>query len=297
MKKLYEVFTRKDEKFEIEFFEDKECTKPCDFNGKENLYLQLKDGDCTPVFALENKMFGLDKKANIFSPIWYLGFRDGLKSLITLNDITPNLSKYIPEDNAVLFLSVEDWKEYESCFLNNDIVITGESNRLLGMNRANKHTYFTEFLIIQAKKLTIFLPHGTQTELQKANEVAKELKEKYDVKEVNLLTPDCFLHDSNSIDIYQYDSHTCIVNPPPMVGNCYLGYCGLQKLVITKQMSRCSFTGRDEGFFLHSLSWQSYNDTCKLITTNSTGILEPQKSERLEVIDCKEIFEEYLNKN
>ncbi len=35
----------------------------------------------------------------------------------------------------------------------------------------------------------------------------------------------------------------------------------------------------------------------KIITTNSTGILEPQNSERLQVIDCKEIFEDYLKEN
>ena len=35
----------------------------------------------------------------------------------------------------------------------------------------------------------------------------------------------------------------------------------------------------------------------KIITTNSTGILEVQNTERLQVIDCKEIFEEHLNGN
>ena len=35
----------------------------------------------------------------------------------------------------------------------------------------------------------------------------------------------------------------------------------------------------------------------KIITTNSTGILPVQDTERLQVIDCKEIFEEYLKEN
>lgn len=34
----------------------------------------------------------------------------------------------------------------------------------------------------------------------------------------------------------------------------------------------------------------------KIITTNSTGILPVQNTKRLQVIDCKEIFEEYLKK-
>jgi hypothetical protein len=35
----------------------------------------------------------------------------------------------------------------------------------------------------------------------------------------------------------------------------------------------------------------------KIITTNSTGILPVQDTERLQVIDCKEIFEEYLKES
>ena len=42
-----------------------------------------------------------------------------------------------------------------------------------------------EFVKNPINKITIFLTHGTQSEIQKANEVAKELKEKYGIEEVS----------------------------------------------------------------------------------------------------------------
>ena len=50
------------------------------------------------------------------------------------------------------------------------------------------------------------------------------------------------------------------------------------------------------GFFVweNGTKIQPFN---KIITTNSTGILPVQDKERLQVIDCKEIFEEYLKEN
>ena len=38
--------------------------------------------------------------------------------------------------------------------------------------------------VLKSVNYAIFLPHGTQSELQKANKVSKELKEKYGVEEV-----------------------------------------------------------------------------------------------------------------
>ena len=55
----------------------------------------------------------------------------------------------------------------------------------------------SETITINTSGLTLFLPHGTQSELQKANEVAKELKEKYGVEEVNLFALHCFVQRSN----------------------------------------------------------------------------------------------------
>ena len=136
----------------------------------------------------------------------------------------------------------------------------------------NKYTYWEEyhkndFSFIESlkntdnfyEKITIFLLHGTQSELQKATEVAKELKEKYGVEEVNLFIKDwfCNKYKENDFEI----EYLC-------------------------------------------KSFGSLRDFNKIITTNSTGILKPEDNscisyinERLQIIDCKEIFEEYLKEN
>jgi hypothetical protein len=140
------------------------------------------------------------------------------------HNITPNLSKYIPEDNAVLFLSDEDADKYCNFFPQRPCDLLSEH-------------------ILKSVNYTIFLPHGTQSELQKA----EELKEKYGVEEVNLFAKDWF---------YKNDNYDVI------------------------------------SFLLYN---KVFN---KIITTNSTGILKHEDSnERLQVIDCKEIFEDCLKQN
>ena len=162
-------------------------------------------------------------------------------SFIFLDDITPNLSKYIPEDNAVLFLSEESLLQNrdttyprEHCYMQGDV---------LQYITVGSHA---------CKKFTIFLHHGTQSEIHKAEEVAKELKEKYGVEEVNLLTKHLFgsEYQENSFEI----EYLC------------------------------------EDFGILS-------NINKIITTNSTGTSLVQNEERLQVIDCKEIFDEYLKEN
>jgi hypothetical protein len=110
--------------------------------------------------------------------------------------------------------------------------------------------------------ITIFLPHGTESEIKKANEVAKELMGKYGVEEVNLCVLHCFVNifttaPSNSLRITNLD------------GNVILGKPFAEEIYFNK-----------------------------IITTNSTGILKPEDgNEHLQVIDCKEIFEDYLKEN
>ena len=253
---ITQIHHKKNELFEVEFFEDAECTKAFDFTGKKNLYIELLNGDCTPVLALSHKLWILEIKAHIFTPIWYLGFYDGISPqtpVITLNDVlcndelqNVNLSKYIPEDNAVLFLSEEDADKYaddcEAWFLYQKDFPKRELN--------------SEMDIRDWKKLTIFLHHGTHSELQKANEVEKELMEKYGVEEVNLFALHCFVNQDFILNIY---------------GNSLEDSC---------------------------LNEEVFCNINKIITTNSTGILRPKDSSgRLQVIDCKEIFEEYLKEN
>ncbi len=152
---------------------------------------------------------------------------------------------HIPEDNAVLFLSEEDKEQYLSLYENN----------ICCFSIKELETWELKFLNDSGemeipKKATIFLPHGTLSEFQKAEEVEKELREKYGVEEVNLFALHCF-------------EYICITTGP------------------LKQM-RIENMGFDTNFN-------------KIITTNSTGMSKPKDSERLQVIDCKEFFEEHLN--
>jgi len=268
---MQQIYHKKNELFEVEFFEDAECTQAFDFMDKKDLYIKLLNGDCTPVLALSNKLWSLEIKANIFTPFWYLGFYDGISPqtpVLTLNDVlcndelqNVNLSKYIPEDNAVLFLSEEDKMRFyvnefsqkvfsktplvsQYCIDKGDFprnIVYGhfnDNNSSYTLNGKQKgvHPIY--------RKIKIFLPHGTHSELQKANEVAKELKEKYGVKEVNLFVLHWF-YKNEDYDVISFLLYNKIFN--------------------------------------------------KIITTNSTGILKPEDSnERLQVIDCKEVFEDSL---
>jgi len=187
-----------------------------------------------------------------------LSFATEKNNANNIQDITPNLSKYIPEDNAVLFLSdaVADAKMYKifaSIFERCDGYMVYNNGELQSRCYRKQNFNFSKY--------TIFLPHGTQSELQKANEVAKELKEKYGVEEVNLFALHCFIRGlcfiNEKLSFYHYANHNSV--------------------------AEVKFS---ESFIN------------KIITTNSTGILKPEDStERLQVIDAKEMLEEYLNEN
>ena len=189
-----------------------------------------------------------------------LSFATEKNNANNIQDITPNLSKYIPEDNAVLFLSdaVADAKMYKifaSIFERCDGYMVYNNGELQSRCYRKQNFNFSKY--------TIFLPHGTQSELQKAEEVAKEPMVKYGVKEVNLFALHCFVQRSNQF--------------------------GSQALFIYKQ-----------GFYQKDCvsSEEKQYVFNKIITTNSTGILKPEDStERLQVIDAKEMLEEYLNEN
>jgi hypothetical protein len=200
-------------------------------------------------------------------------------SFVFLDDTTPNLSKYTPKDNAVLFLSEEDKNKHKdkfqkSCvFLFDDLKNTkyirsdycGRCDVIEGIAddyRCDCDELYCGY--IEYEKITIFLSHGTQSELQKAEEVAKELREKYGVEEVNLFV----LH-------------------------CFIPFNTTKKWTIGEPVDFEEFTLQDEIYPANKM----IKHINKIITTNSTGILPVEDNERLQVIDCKEIFEEYLKEN
>jgi hypothetical protein len=264
---ITQIYHKKNELQEVEFFTDKECTQYIERITGKDIYIDLQNGDITPLMKLERVV----ASCNIYTPMQKISiYSSNFNTFRTLDDITPNLSKYIPEDNAVLFLSGEQGRQYDKLFQLNwfyhfvdedyetsiDCQFINQSSVSESMQESEE-MLLNEFYnlpknIIPSKQFTIFLPHGTQSELQKAEEIEKELKEKYGVEEVNL----CVLHWFAK-EIYEL-----------------------------KQNKNGSYT-----------SARKY-DFNKIITTNSTGILRPKDSSgRLQVIDCKEIFEEYLKEN
>ena len=95
---LTRIYHKKDEQFNIEFFQDEECKQAFNFENVKNLYIELIEGDCTPAFKLSNKLWSLSIKANIFTPIWYLGFYDGISPqtpLIILADLKDKDTEYL----------------------------------------------------------------------------------------------------------------------------------------------------------------------------------------------------------
>jgi hypothetical protein len=200
-------------------------------------------------------------------------------SFVFLDDTTPNLSKYTPKDNAVLFLSEEDKNKHKdkfqkSCvFLFDDLKNTkyirsdycGRCDVIEGIAddyRCDCDELYCGY--IEYEKITIFLSHGTQSELEKAEEVAKELREKYGVEKVNVIV----LH-------------------------CFIPFNTTKKWTIGEPVDFEEFTLQDEIYPANKM----IKHINKIITTNSTGILPVEDNERLQVIDCKEIFEEYLKEN
>lgn len=287
---MQQIYHTKNELFEVEFYQDKECIKPFDFTNAENLYIELKDGDVTPLLILPMASYYVPYIPKQFENINY-----GYKNIFTLNDITPNLSKYIPEDNAVLFLSEEDRELYDcypvgtSRVYNEKFELPIESSGCGDPDCSCEYPY---------TKITIFLPYGTQSELQKAKEVAKELMEKYGVEEVNLCVLHCFIkYDVLHYEILNIDESDYFSKTPEEAFEYIQNtldcddYDFVEKY--TKEYDdefRKDFEEK-KALFFKSLPFN------KIITTNSTGILEPQNTERLQVIDCKEIFEEYLKES
>lgn len=292
---MQQIYHKKNELFEVEFYEDKECTQAFDFTNVKDLYIELRDGDLLPLLYLTNK-FSLNGRTGprgrkLFVPylpqdydilhslnkalylqyeiIYHIG---GYSLLKPITPITPDLSKYIPEDNAVLFLSEDVCDKYERSFCNiaRFSITENDDGFYKRCSESGNRIYY--------KKLTLFLPHGTKSELQKAEEVAKELIEKYGVEEVNLFALHFFQKEFYTKPLYENE---------------------LKKLVVFNEIynnpSLITFKTIDE-----QMQDLKKNSTFinKIITTSSTGILKPKDdNERLQVIDCKEMFEEYLKEN
>jgi hypothetical protein len=221
----------------------------------------LKEGDCTPIFKLSNKLWSLSIKANIFTPAWFLGLYDEAKlqtPLITLADLeNMDFSKYIPTDNAILFLDKDDADKYadkcEAWFLYQENLPTRELN--------------SQMDIRDYKKITIFIDSLDRKNLNQINELAKELKEKYGVEEVNVFALHCW---------------TCQEHYGSLL------YCDTEGYPVKWKKYRLSP--------LYSYCYPNSKKIFvnKLITTNSTRIFKTKNKDDLKVINCYDIFKDWL---
>jgi hypothetical protein len=254
---LTQIYHKKNELFEVEFFKDKECTQLItDWSEYQNVYIELKDGNISPITAIDCKLADLPNLYVPYIPNCHKPYHNEIK---TLDDITPNLSKYIPEDNAVLFLDFEHEKKYGDCFKNREIYTYIDGNLHGKSTFENIFYYGTQGVM---PKITIFLPPSKESILEYDN-IVQELKEKYGVEEVNVFMLHCFVNQ-DYIDGYAYNEYD--------------------------ENNKWKATHI-------TLSQIRFDLINKIITTNSTGILEPQNNERLQVINCKKIFEEYFKEN
>jgi hypothetical protein len=297
---MQKIYHKRNELLEVDFFKDKEYTKAFDFTDAKDLYIELKGGDLAALFTLSqefNKFLDNENERQyLYIPYLPSNYKtlDGIKALQrsnygtkalpqikTLADIT-NFSKYIPEDNAVLFLSSEDCKRYMQCFQSRHIGLYANDG-LDKVTLEGSIDAINEFVKNPIKKATIFLSHGTKSELQKASKIAKELKEKYGVEEVNVFVLHCFVSN-----IYEYNSSFADDFYKQNFQDAYDELCGMGcKPNVSKKEYKIQF----EKEKLHHKQECFIN---KIITTNSTNILEPQDNEKLQVIDCFDIFNDAL---
>ena len=293
---LTKIYHKKNELFEVEFYKDKECQQAFDFENIKNLYIELKDGDCTPIFSLSNKLWSLNIKANIFTPTWYLGLYDGISPqtpLITLNDVLDDigLSKYIPKDNAVLFLSEEDKEKYQNYFPNQHIglyINDGKNEEEFTAN--NIESLISGIADVKKGNITIFLTHGTKSKFYKTNiveKLAEQLTEECGVNEVNLFILHCFVN-----------LRPCWL-PQISFLNGVLTFHYFNILTHSKQ--EIILAWEENGEELKNDSYFGYIDT--ITTTNSTKIAytedcRPELENKFKILDCYDIFNDYLqNKN
>ena len=177
----------------------------------------------------------------------------------------------IPEDNAVLFLSDEDYSRYIEWI--DFSKHAPELNNLFINLYPNVDGILDD--MIGCKKVSLIIPElhaedkSCQYHIENINKVCKELKEKYRVERIELFVSHCFL--------------------PKLWHNGVME----NKFAFNKQ----SFTNSDSAIFYHNIyiDYRVLNDNLfkhidKITTTNSTGILEVQKSDRLEVVDVITFF-------
>jgi hypothetical protein len=182
---------------------------------------------------------------------------DKLTQAIVLHKLTSNKKynlkdcfQYIPKDNTVLFLYNEDLNRNKKNLKDRNTGLYIDDNKDTETFIANNTKSLAKSVAeVKTSPVTIFLSIADKETLLKANDVAKELKEKYGVAEVNVFALHCFVE-----------------NPPPAWA------------IVNQNGSFGRFDNQKQKM---KNAWFD-----KLITTNSTDILKIESGERLQVINC-----------
>jgi len=279
---ITKIYHKKNELFNIEFFKNEGCTDPFEFLNEKSLYIQLKEGDISPFLEIYKYSQYRDIYLPYFPNIGTLDYLPSLENIYTLDNITVNLSKYIPEDNTVLFLNEDDANRYaDEC-----------EAWFLYQENLPKRELSSQMDIRDYKKITIFIESYTKSEIKKTINIAKELKEKYGIEEVNLFILHCFV-----------DLRPCYL-PQISYLNDVLTYHFFNVLTYSKQERILAW--EENGEELKNDFYFGYINT--ITTTNSTKIACIQEDSyyehmsklknKLNILDCYDIFNDYLqNKN
>lgn len=280
MKNIIELKYHKNSKQEI-VFENLDEVK-----GEYRLHdivLRLKDGDLTPLYSYSLDVFYDKIKLIGYGHRIYLPFcpktallRDIIRGIcnttfgifcfdsknlddddINLKNILPKWN--IPEDSAVLFLNMNDCDKYaqyyDTYFTYPNIVNKDD----LPQNCYNIGDYKHISIVVTELHAE---DKDCQYHIDNINKVCKEIYEMTRIKP-NLYVSHWFVKDIDYMDCNDM--------------NHYFFY--YDNLCLSYDVE----------------DWHEIHCINKITTTNSTGILEVQDSERLTVIDCVEFFKEHLD--
>ena len=208
-------------------------------------------------FSLNAIFAGMYHNLNHGIQIFFIDVNN-VSTLGQYKNITPDWSKYIAKDNAVLFLSEEDYSKYKDIYPENypsEGKMFNKNQKFFIKNDKIPHLIKRVPSPIcewgDYTKVSIILTSIHSQNIKEISNIAKDLKENYGVEYIEVIATHCYLKENKFVK-YDYTG----------------GYKG-----------KASFR---------------YNDIDKIITTDSTGVLEVQDTDKLKVIDCEEFFNNFL---
>ena len=269
------IYFKKINLFQYHFFNDKECTEQIVETIKnQDLYILLKNGDILPLLQLSN----LCSNCKIFVP--YLPSKAFILTNYTTSYYTLDngfefqIQKYLIKEKDATLLYLYDKDRFH---------IDPQGFHFLTYDKLQKDGF--SFNIEQP--VYIVLKEGTRGNLEKSQEIAKELKQHYQIKKVYLIVRDCLVND-----IYIYYSSSLDNFYNQTYEEAYDELCSHEEFDMTKEEYKIQF-GKEK---------EEHKQECfidKIISTNSTGILNlddtlryPQdKDTKLEIVDSYQIMD------